>query len=55
MRTKTPTPQRQPILTAYQKKAGRAVDGYFRKIARPGRPSGVRAHRGEGVTRQKLS
>ena len=25
-----PAPQRQPILTAYQDKAGRAVSGYFR-------------------------
>src|ERR1700722_15494913 len=31
----TPTPQRQPILAAYQKKAGRAVDGYFRKLPDP--------------------
>jgi hypothetical protein len=31
----TPTPQRPPILTAYQKKAGRAVDGYFRKLPDP--------------------
>jgi deazaflavin-dependent oxidoreductase (nitroreductase family) len=31
----TPTPQRQPILTAYQKKAGRAVNGYFRKLPDP--------------------
>jgi deazaflavin-dependent oxidoreductase (nitroreductase family) len=31
----TPTAQRQPILTAYQKKAGRAVDGYFRKLPDP--------------------
>ena len=31
----TPTPQRQPILTAYQQKAGRAVDGYFRKLPDP--------------------
>jgi len=31
----TSTPQRQPILTAYQKKAGRAVDGYFRKLPDP--------------------
>jgi deazaflavin-dependent oxidoreductase (nitroreductase family) len=30
-----PAPQRQPILTAYQKKAGRAVDGYFRKLPDP--------------------
>jgi hypothetical protein len=31
----TPAPQRQPILTAYQQKAGRAVDGYFRKLPDP--------------------
>jgi deazaflavin-dependent oxidoreductase (nitroreductase family) len=31
----TPTAQRQPILTAYQKKAGRAVDGYFRTLPDP--------------------
>ncbi len=31
----TPTPQRQPILTAYRKKAGRTVDGYFRKLPEP--------------------
>jgi F420H(2)-dependent quinone reductase len=31
----TPAPQRQPILTAYQKKAGRVVDGYFRKLPDP--------------------
>jgi|ERR1700753_1157086 deazaflavin-dependent oxidoreductase (nitroreductase family) len=30
-----PAPQRQPILSAYQKKAGRAVDGYFRKLPDP--------------------
>jgi deazaflavin-dependent oxidoreductase (nitroreductase family) len=30
-----PAPQRQSILTAYQKKAGRAVDGYFRKLPAP--------------------
>jgi F420H(2)-dependent quinone reductase len=30
-----PAPQRPPILTAYQKKAGRAVDGYFRKLPDP--------------------
>jgi hypothetical protein len=30
-----PTPQRGPILTAYQKKVGRAVDGYFRKLPDP--------------------
>lgn len=30
-----PAPQRQPILTAYQHKAGRAVDGYFRKLPDP--------------------
>jgi len=27
-----PAPQRQPILTAYQDKAGRAVSGYFRTL-----------------------
>jgi hypothetical protein len=31
----TPAPQRQPILIAYQKKAGRVVDGYFRKLPDP--------------------
>jgi F420H(2)-dependent quinone reductase len=31
----TPAPERQPILTAYQQKAGRAVDGYFRKLPDP--------------------
>ena len=31
----TPTPEREPVLTAYQKKAGRAVDGYFRKLPDP--------------------
>ena len=31
----TPTSQRQPILTAYQQKAGKAVDGYFRKLPDP--------------------
>ena len=31
----TPAPQRQPILTAYQRKAGRAVEGYFRKLPDP--------------------
>ena len=30
-----PAPQRQPILTAYQRKAGRAVNGYFRKLPDP--------------------
>ena len=30
-----PAQQRPPILTAYQKKAGRAVDGYFRKLPDP--------------------
>lgn len=30
-----PAPQRQPILTAYQHKAGRAVDGYFRTLPDP--------------------
>jgi hypothetical protein len=28
----TPAPEREPILTAYQQKAGRAVDEYFRKL-----------------------
>jgi deazaflavin-dependent oxidoreductase (nitroreductase family) len=32
----TPVPERRPILTAYQKKAGRAVNGYFRKLPDPG-------------------
>ena len=31
----TPISERPPILTAYQKKAGRAVDGYFRKLPDP--------------------
>ncbi|MBV8182832.1 MAG: nitroreductase family deazaflavin-dependent oxidoreductase [Mycobacterium sp.] len=31
----TPASERQPILTAYQQKAGRAVDGYFRKLPDP--------------------
>jgi hypothetical protein len=31
----SPTPERRPILTAYQQKAGRAVDGYFRKLPDP--------------------
>ncbi len=31
----TPVPERQPILTAYQKKGGRAVVGYFRKLPDP--------------------
>ncbi|BBX47958.1 nitroreductase family deazaflavin-dependent oxidoreductase [Mycobacterium cookii] len=30
-----PVTQRQPILTEYQRKAGRAVDGYFRKLPDP--------------------
>ena len=30
-----PAPQRQPILTAYQDKVGRAVDGYFRRLPDP--------------------
>lgn len=30
-----PAPQRQPIVTAYQHKAGRAVEGYFRKLPDP--------------------
>jgi deazaflavin-dependent oxidoreductase (nitroreductase family) len=31
----TPASERQPVLTAYQQKAGRAVDGYFRKLPDP--------------------
>lgn len=31
----TPTSERQPMLIAYQKKAGRAVDGYFRQLPDP--------------------
>ena len=31
----TPTSEREPILTAYQQKAGRVVDGYFRKLPDP--------------------
>jgi deazaflavin-dependent oxidoreductase (nitroreductase family) len=31
----TPASERQPILTAYQQKAGRVVDGYFRKLTDP--------------------
>ncbi len=31
----TPPSERPPILVAYQKKAGRAVDGYFRKLPDP--------------------
>jgi deazaflavin-dependent oxidoreductase (nitroreductase family) len=31
----TPVADRPPILTAYQQKAGRAVDGYFRKLPDP--------------------
>lgn len=30
-----PAPQRQPILTAYQDKVGRAVNGYFRRLPDP--------------------
>ena len=30
-----PAPQRPPILSAYQHKAGRAVAGYFRKLPGP--------------------
>jgi deazaflavin-dependent oxidoreductase (nitroreductase family) len=30
-----PASERQPILTAYQQKAGRAVDGYFQKLPDP--------------------
>ncbi|HZU50059.1 MAG TPA: nitroreductase/quinone reductase family protein [Mycobacterium sp.] len=31
----TPVSDRQPILAAYQKKAGKAVEGYFRKLPDP--------------------
>jgi deazaflavin-dependent oxidoreductase (nitroreductase family) len=31
----TPAAERQPILTAYQRKAGRAVHGYFRALPDP--------------------
>src|SRR3984885_11806465 len=31
----TPTSERPPVTTAYQQKAGRAVDGYFRKLPDP--------------------
>jgi F420H(2)-dependent quinone reductase len=31
----TPTSERPPVLIAYQKKAGRAVVGYFRKLPDP--------------------
>ena len=31
----TQTSERQPILTAYQQKAGRAVHGYFQKLPDP--------------------
>jgi uncharacterized protein YndB with AHSA1/START domain len=31
----SPTPERPPILAAYQQKAGRAVDGYFRTLPDP--------------------
>ena len=31
----SPTSERPPVLTAYQQKAGRAVDGYFRKLPDP--------------------
>lgn len=31
----TPAPERQPILTAYRKKAGKVVEGYFRKLPDP--------------------
>ncbi len=33
--SETPVPERQPILAAYQKKAGKVVDGYFRKLPEP--------------------
>ncbi|MGC2654283.1 MAG: nitroreductase/quinone reductase family protein [Mycobacterium sp.] len=31
----TPAQQRQPVLTAYRKKAGKVVEGYFRKLPDP--------------------
>jgi deazaflavin-dependent oxidoreductase (nitroreductase family) len=31
----TPVSDRQPILAAYQKKAGKVVEGYFRKLPDP--------------------
>ncbi len=31
----TATSERPPVLIAYQQKAGRAVDGYFRKLPDP--------------------
>jgi hypothetical protein len=31
----TPVSERQPILTAYQQKAGKVVDGYFLKLTDP--------------------
>jgi deazaflavin-dependent oxidoreductase (nitroreductase family) len=31
----TPAAQREPILAAYQQKAGRVVEGYFRKLPDP--------------------
>ena len=33
--TETPVPERPPILTAYRKKAGKVVEGYFRKLPDP--------------------
>lgn len=33
--SETPVAERPPILTAYQKKAGRVVVGYFRKLPDP--------------------
>ena len=31
----TPVPERPPILSAYQQKAGKVVEGYFRKLPDP--------------------
>ena len=31
----TPVPERQPILAAYRQKAGKVVEGYFRKLPDP--------------------
>ena len=49
----TPAPQRQPILTAYQKK-GQGGRRLLPQIARPSRSSGVRAHRGDALTGTSL-
>ena len=33
--TELPVDQREPVLVAYRKKAGKVVDGYFRKLPNP--------------------